>query len=222
MKEKVLELSPSFWDAYKIFLQGKITRVELKRHVMNLDDASFYKQECNHRFNIETYLPTVMKRNLETLVDKVLSEVEKSSDKQERKAILRKMLMIFLGNYSSLVAGRTNVICKDIMIHFIPSCADMQKNEILDQAMQQIISLSSIKMSSDKERLLMRPVIFKLLCLYICLAKSDKTGKNKGSKLCSRLSLTFVKTTPQRIMLPYLRVRQQGVSDEELLQRFSF
>jgi len=220
--EETLKLSRKFWDGFKLFLQEKITRNELKQFMMYPDDLEFYKRKCHHVFNVRQYLPTMMRRDLEALVDKVLSEVEKLSDDKERKALVRKVLMVFLGNYSSLVEGRTKQDCKSIMNHFTSSFGDMDSNGSLDEAIQEMVSIISAAKKIDEESHLMRPIVFKLICLYIYLAETDKKGREYCFRLCSDLSFTFGRRTPKRAVLPYLKKREKNVSDRELLERFSF
>jgi len=216
-KETLLELSQSFWDNYKLFLKEKLMLNDLKRCIMNLDDATFYQQECNHRFNIEAYFPRIMNRNLDILIGDLFSELENLSDNEEKRTIFRETLLIFLGNYSTFIHGRAKRICRDIMSHF-SSLVGMNGNGGLDHSIQQMVSLiSSAKMINEEERA-MKQVIFRLMCLYIYLAKSDVVGAKLGYELCRQLSFTFGQSTPKGVTLSYLKKRNLCVSEE----KFSF
>jgi len=218
MKAKeTLELSQNFWGNYKLFLQEKLTRNDLKKCIMNLDDAIFYQKECNHRFNIENYFPRITDRNLDILVGDLFSELENLPVNEEKRTIFRETLLIFLGNYSTFVYGRVKRICRDIMSHF-SLFVDINGNGGLDHSIQQMVSLiSSAKMINEEEQA-MKQVIFRLMCLYIYLAKSDVVGVKLGYELCRQLSFTFGPSTPKRVTLSYLKKKNLCVSEG----KFSF
>ena len=63
-KELVLKLSRNFWDGYKLFLRGRLTRKELEKYFEEPGDVIFYRQNCNRRFNIRPLLEEMAEKSI--------------------------------------------------------------------------------------------------------------------------------------------------------------
>ena len=103
----------------------------------------------------------IVSKNLDVFVEKFLSELETEKKCKKRKTIARKVLMVFLGNYSSLVEGETKTDCKEIMYHFSNSISNAEENENLNLAIQQLVEymIPAMKMVENKE-IVVRPIIY--------------------------------------------------------------
>ena len=169
----------------------------------------------------------IVSKNLDIFVEKFLSELETEKKCKKRKTIARKVLMVFLGNYSSLVEGETKTDCKEIMYHFSNSISNTEKNENLDSAIQQLVEnmITAMKMVEDKE-IVVRPIIFKLLCLYAGLTVSDFEGAAKCHDLGKKISSNWKKYTPINVTLSSLTKRERNsklpISELALLEKYSF
>jgi len=91
--ERVLVLSRNFWDNYKLFLKGELTRKELGKYIENLDDIIFYKKNCNHHFYDWDCLRKVYENSLDTIADTILSTLREAPPSRQ-KGILKDFLRI--------------------------------------------------------------------------------------------------------------------------------
>mgnify|MGYP002868636660 CR=1 FL=1 len=170
----------------------------------------------------EVYI--VQKLNIFT--DEFLSELG-GAPQGARKAIAHKVLLTFLGTYSSLVSQEAHDKSKELMLHFIPSINDIRQNDNLESAIQELVAHMSYAMKTvdDKESII-RPIIFKLICLYAALAVSDREGKVKCNALGKEISSNWSKSTPESVTLSYLKKKEKNsklpISECGLLEKYSF
>lgn len=173
--------------------------------------------------NPEEYV--VQKLNIFT--DEFLSELMKARNRKTRKAMAHKVLLTFLGTYSSLASQEAHDKSKELMLHFIPSINDILQNDCLDSAIQELVAHMSHAMNAvdDKESII-RPIIFKLICLYAALAESDLTGAIKCHDLGKTLSPNWGKHTPNMVTLSILKKKEKKsklpVYELGLLEKYSF
>ena len=85
--ENVLELSRKFWDNYKLFLKGELTREDLVNYIENLDDMVFYKKNCDHHFCDGACLMKVLENSLDTMADLMLSRLQKTPPSRQKEII---------------------------------------------------------------------------------------------------------------------------------------
>lgn len=172
--------------------------------------------------NSKVYI--VQKLNMFT--DEFLSELG-HAPRRVRKAIAHKVLLTFLGNYSCFASQDAHAKCKELMLHFIPSINDIRQNDNLESAIQELVAHMSYAMNvvDDKESII-RPIIFKLICLYAALAESDLTGAIKCHDLGKTLSPNWEKRTPSMVTLSILKKREKKsklpIYELGLLERYSF
>ena len=227
MEENYLELSRDFWDNYKLFLKEELSLTELKRFLVTVDDVIFYHEECDTKCDVVAILKVVMKKSLDTFINEFLLKLAVISNLKRRKGIARKILIIFLGNYLCVAKGKAKAKCKEIMIHFSSSFDDTDENDDLDRLMRNVIGLmvSSYYSKKDMESI-GNLVLFKFICLYACLAVSDRDGAIKCRSLGKELSENWNKSTPEVVTLACLRKISDGlkqqISEIDLLEKFSF
>lgn len=172
--------------------------------------------------NPEEYI--VQKLNIFT--GEFLSEIE-GFPKRVRKTMAHKVLLTFLGNYSSLALQEAHDRNKELMLHFIPSINDIRQNDSLDSAIQELVAHMSYAMGAvdDKESII-RPIIFKLICLYAALAESDREGIVKCNALGKELSQNWSKSTPESVTLSCLKKKEKNsklpINECDLLEKYSF
>lgn len=166
-------------------------------------------------------------QKLKVFIDEFLSELEKEQDLKTRKLMFHKVLIVFLGIYSCFAEGEVHENSKNLMLHFLPSVKDIQRNEKLDSVIQDLVSHMYFAMNTaeDKESLI-RMIIFKLICIYSALAVSDKDGEIKCHALGEKLSNNWIKTTPTAVALSVLKNRKKNsnlpFNECELLEELSF
>ena len=170
----------------------------------------------------------IVTKSLATFTNEFLSELETEKKCRKRKAMARKVLLVFLGNYDScIVDEKTKSICKEIMYHFTSSINDIERNERLDPAIQELVgSMSSAMKGIEDKETDIRPIIFKLICLYAGLTISDFEGAIKCHDLGKKLSSNWKKYTPINVTLSCLRKREKNsklpISELALLEKYSF
>ena len=172
--------------------------------------------------NPEEYI--VQKLNIFT--DEFLSGME-GTPRKVRKAMAHKVLLTFLGTYSSLASQEAHDRNKELMLHFIPSINDIRQNDCLDSAIQELVAHMSYAMNTvdDKESII-RPIVFKLICLYSALAVSDREGVVKCNALGREISPKWSKSTPESVTLSVLKKNEVDsklpINECELLEKYSF
>ena len=166
-------------------------------------------------------------QKLKVFIDEFLSELEKEQDLKTRKLMFHKVLIVFLGIYSCFAEGEVHENSKNLMLHFLPSVKDIQRNEKLDSVIQDLVSHMYFAMNTaeDKESLI-RMIIFKLICIYSALAVSDKDGEIKCYALGEKLSNNWIKTIPIAVALSALKGRKKNsnlpFNEYELLKELTF
>ena len=161
---------------------------------------------------------------LDIFINEFLSEMGKRTNKKVRKAIARKVLLVFLGNYSCFAGENTKSNCKNLMIHFSSSINDMERNQYLDQAIQELVShmTHTMDMVADKESVIGR-IVFKLIRLYAGLSVSDWKGVAQCHELGKFLHFNWESLTPIVVTLSYLRTEKScKTTDLALLKKLSF
>lgn len=222
-----LELSRNFWDNYKSFLKGNIDLAELKKSLVTADDVMFYHDECDPKSDVATILKSVAKRNLDILIDGFFSSLEVTLDMAERRAIARKILMIFIGNYSSLTREKSvKVKSLNLMMHFASPFEDVDENQYLDLLVKNLIlTVFSQKSKQDIDGMV-NLILFKFISFYSCLAVSDKEGRIQCNELGKTLSSNWNLSTPETVTLSALKKREKDskISSSELalLEKYSF
>jgi len=166
-------------------------------------------------------------QKLNVFIDEFLSELGKEQDLKSRKSMFHKVLLVFLGIYSCFAESELYAESKNLMLHFLSSVGDIQRNENLDSAIQDLVAQMYFAMntSEDKESLI-RMIVFKLMCLYATLAVSDKEGRIICNQLGKELSEKWDKSTPEIVTLSVLKKREKDsklpINECELLEQFSF
>ena len=174
----------------------------------------------------KTEMEVYIVQKLDMFTDELLSEME-GFPRRVRKAIAHKVLLTFLGNYSSLASQEAHDKSKELMLHFIPSINDIRQNDSLDSTIQELVSHMSYAMGAvdDKESII-RPIIFKLICLYAALAESDREGIVKCNALGKELSQNWSKSTPESVTLSCLKKKEKNsklpINECDLLEKYSF
>jgi hypothetical protein len=175
----------------------------------------------------ETNPKVYIVQKLNIFTDEFLSELMNARGRKARKAIAHKVLLTFLGTYSSLASQEAHDKCKELMLHFIPSINDIRQNDSLDSAIQELVAHMSYAMGAvDDKEAIIRPIIFKLICLYAALAESDLTGAIKCQDLGKILSPNLGKHTPNMVTLSILKKREKKsklpIYELGLLEKYSF
>lgn len=226
-KGKFVEgLSPAFWNSYKLFLKGEMSFSGLQNRFEKVEDVLFFKEEYGERCDVLEGLKKLELKRLNSLVAALLLAIKDVDDKTKKK-IFRKILMVFLGNYSCFAKANAKEKIKDIMLYFIPSMVEVPTNEELNQSGLEMLHffLSSRDFVKDKETFI-QPVVFKLICLYIALAVSDKEGQIKCHNLGKQIDRKWSKSTPESVTLSYLKEKEKNsklpISEFELLNEYSF
>lgn len=165
-------------------------------------------------------------QKLNIFTDEFLSEIE-GFPRRVRKAMAHKVLLTFLGTYSSLASQEAHDKSKELMLHFIPSINDIRQNDCLDSAIQELVAHMSHAMNAvENKESIVRPIIFKLICLYTALAVSDREGVVKCNALGKELSPKWSKSTPESVTLSILKKKEVDsklpINECELLERYSF
>ena len=222
-----LELSRDFWDNYKLFLKQEINLAELKTHLVTADDVKFYHDECDSKCDVATILKSVAKRNLDILIDGFFSVLEATSDTREKKAVARKILMIFISNYSSLTREKTvKSKASNLMMHFASPFEAVNENLYLDLLINNLIlTVFSLKDKQDIEGMV-NLVLFKFISFYSCLGVSDKEGRIRCNDLGKELSSNWNVSTPESVTLSILKKRERNSKDSlselKILEKYSF
>ena len=171
--------------------------------------------------------------NMRRFIQDVLSQLESTSDKAERKYLLRNIICHIIVVYSFLIDYEDWISdCDDIMTHFsLPSDEYAERDKKIWQIFFSIIKSyrmevkSSIK-SIELRESVVRPIVFKLMCLYAGLAVSDRKGVEKCKNLAKKLSVNWQKTTPESVTLSYLKKREKNsklpINELNLIEKFSF
>ena len=224
-KGKRVKLSHTFWKSYKLFLKGEITMEKLKKNFEIPNDIVFFKEECDRGCNILTELEKLEKKKLNNLICALLIAVE-GLEKEQRKALFKKVLMIFLGNYSCFATGKVKKKTKDIMLHLSTTIGDVPINDLLNKRGLEMMYLfvSSRNLVEDKEAFI-RPIIHKLICLYIALVVSDQTGAIMCQALGKKLFFRWNKSTPEQVTLSILMKLEKNSKlspiESQLLDKYS-
>lgn len=166
-------------------------------------------------------------QKLNEFTNEFLSELEKTPRESVRKLIARRVLLVFLGNYLCFAKGDVHTKCKELMIYFSSSINDVQENEHLDLAIQDLVNHMFCVMNAleDKESVI-RTIVLELICLYSGLAISDMGGIMRCSDLGEQLFPDWEKTKPMRITLLILKEREKNSNlpfeECKSLEKYSF
>ena len=131
--------------------------------------------------------------NMRRFIQDVLSQLESTSDKAERKYLLRNINRHIIVVYSCLIDDEDWISdCDDIMTHFSLPSEYAERDKKIWQIFFSIVESyrmevkSSIK-SIELRESVVRPIVFKLMCLYAGLAVSDRNGAEKCKNLAKKL-----------------------------------
>lgn len=217
MRTKMMTgLSPSFRRNYKKFLKGEISILELRKNIEVPKDLIFFWEECNHHRKIR--IDGVISNVVDVFIDNVLSEVEKAQDDKEKKSAILDVLLVFLGHYSCFATKSIKMKCRDLMFHFKPYIGNIRKNMNLNE----LTSLIASNLVEDKVSAMQR-IVFKLVCLYACLAISDMDGAAKSTNLAEELSSNWRNGSTGAVTMICLQRRNHKVKNEfDLLEKYSF
>ena len=98
---------------------------------------------------------------------------------------------------------------------------DININDHMDRLIECMIKMV-ISFEGNREELL-RPVLFKLLCLTIALNVSDMDANAKFRELCKELDEKFYPSFPNQVAIRRLKKVENGcISELELLEKYSF
>ena len=148
-------------------------------------------------------------------------------DKEAKRSLFKKILVVFLGNYSCFATGKIKEKTADIMLYFSTTIGEVPENEVLYQRALDMMNLflSSRDLVEDKEAFI-RPIILKLICLYIALVVSDRIGAMMCQSLGKELSQNWSKSTPESVTLSYLVKKEKNsgllINECDLLEKYSF
>ena len=166
-------------------------------------------------------------QKLNEFTEKFLSELANAPNRQARKAFAHKVLLTFLGNYSCFAKDEAKTKARELMFYLVTSINDIQKNETLEETIQELVDHMSCVMNAveDKESVI-RTIVFRLICLYSALAESDVIGAIKCHDLGKELSPNWGKTTPMKVTLSILEKREKDsklpFNECESLEKYSF
>ena len=221
-EDLALELSQEFWDKYKSFVKEKLPLKGLKKYLSIPNDVVFYQEHCDRGCNVTAEIETIMSKKLDIFLDELLSEIETATH-EERKAIFHRVLQVFLGIYACITNETTKAKCNDITIYITSFVESVHPNEYLNQIIREMVSsmLSSLREVMDRE-IILKPIVFKIVCLYATLAVSDTEGRIK----CNQLGKQLHKSAPESVTLSYLKKREKNsklpICEIELLEKYSF
>ena len=170
--------------------------------------------------------------NMRRFIQDILSQLELTSDKDERKYLMRNTIRSIIVAYSCLVDDKGLITdCYKVWAHFSMSDGHTEKEAKIWETSSSIIESymmevrSSIK-SIELRESVVRPIVFKLMCLYAGLAVSDRNGAEKCKNLAKKLSVNWQKTTPESVTLSYLKKREKNsklpINELNLIEKFSF
>jgi len=170
--------------------------------------------------------------NMRKFIQDVLSQLESTSDKAERKYLMRNTIRSIIVAYSCLVDDKGLITdCYKVWAHFSMSDGHTEEEEKIGETISSIVEsyrmeiISSIK-SIELRESVVRPILFKLMCLYAGLAVSDRKGIEKCKNLARKLSVNWQKTTPESVTLSYLKKREKNsklpIDELDLLEKYSF
>ena len=226
-KGRMVQLSGRFWNGYKLLLKEKTSLAELKRKIETTNDILFFKKECDNECDVFTELRQLETKKLNSLIDILLTTMFVVNE-VSKMLILKKILTIFLGNYSCFAKGCAKEKSKEIMLYFVSSIGEsIPMDENLEYACLEMLDLflSSRNIVKNKEAFI-RPVVFKLVCLYASLAVSDREGAERCKNLGKELSFKWNKSTPELVTLSILKRRERNsklpICERELLEKYSF
>lgn len=166
-------------------------------------------------------------QKLNEFTNEFLSELENTPNRRARKAVARKVLLIFLGNYSCFAEGEAHAKCKELANHFCSSINDIQRNEHLDLAVEELVGHMSHVMDTveDKESIIWT-IIQRLICLYVAFAESDQTGAIICHNLGNAASKEWKKFTPMTTTSNILEKREKNsklpFNFSKSLEKYSF
>ena len=187
-------------------------------------------------FDIEVPLDE-LRRNLDldrmkTFICDMFSLLESTSDKAERKYLMRNTMRNIIIDYSCLIDDEDLMTdCDEVLAH-LPTIESYTRK---DQQMWRIgfsivesyrMEIKSSIKSIELRESVMRPIVFKLMCFYAGLAVSDRAGTEKCKNLAKRISVNWQKTTPESVTLSYLKKREGNsklpINELNLLEKYSF
>lgn len=187
-------------------------------------------------FDIEAPLDE-LRRNLDldrmkTFICDMFSLLESTSDKAERKYLMRNTMRNIIIDYSCLIDDEDLMTDCDEVLSHLPMIESYTRK---DQQMWRIgfsivesyrMEIKSSIKSIELRESVMRPIVFKLMCFYAGLAVSDRKGVEKCKNLAKKLSVNWQKTTPESVTLSYLKKREKKsklpINELNLIEKFSF
>ena len=175
--------------------------------------------------------PDVIKELVELRLTKFLHfisvlflEIDKAKTRT-RKSIFRKVLTSFLEIYSSVAVLTEKRKSQDIMHYF--KISEEMKVELDCDLIESLDGiLKFFEESKDQVRSLesfMKPIVYRLICMYIVLAISDKQGANMCKNLGKELTEKWGANTAKQVTASYLAKGEKNDERiEEILECYYF
>ncbi len=128
-------------------------------------------------------------------------EIDKETDAKKRRQIFRKVLTSILEIYSTIAVLTVRRKSQDIMHYFkISEKTQVELDYDLDEGLNGILKL--FDEAHDQVKSLenfIKPVAYRLLCMYIVLAVSDTQGANMCKNLAKELPEKWGKDTAKQV-----------------------
>ena len=219
-----LMVSQNFWDKYKVFMRENRPLCDLKSHITTPDDLIFYCTECDSKCDMQKTIKSIMFKKQSAFLGELFSELENLPSRTEKKIMMQKFMIVLLSNYAYVIGGELKADCKEIMLHFSNTIAKSKENGPVDEAFHELISSMTSNMNCMDSKSIMEPILFRITCIYACLAVSDRKGSSKCKELGKKITTNlWFKAIPEAITLWHLKKRNsQPVSELELLESVSF
>lgn len=153
----------------------------------------------------------------------LMFELKAAPDAHQRKKILYKSLNIVACNYchNCQVSDTAKEKGKEVIYYLSSNTTDININDHMDRLIECMIKMV-VSFDESREALL-RPVLFKLLCLTIALNVSDNGANMLFRELCKELDEKFYSSFPNQVAVRCLKKVENGyISELELLEKYSF
>ena len=153
----------------------------------------------------------------------LMFELKAAPDAHQRKMILYKSLNIVACNYchNCNVSDSVKQKGKWVIYCLSSNMTDININDHMDRLIECMIKMV-ISFEGNREALL-RPILFKLLCLTIALNVSDNGANMLFRELCKELDEKFYHSFPNQVAIRRLKKVENGyMSELELLEKYSF